>query len=674
MKNSNIHICRTLNDFAFETGQFFRNGATVFRIVETRGAYFTVEHATSLERRCVPYAELNNGFLSGKIVPCAEAEISRALSGDGFIEDDYPAVIKGAISLLSDSAKTAGLKIIKYLQALRGIGYSSLRPTPLLALDYTRLTEKFKDAKPPKLSTLYKWSLIVDRTGGDLRAAFPNYVSRGGRGKNRIQPEVESLLQKIFESLQGNAKARIKFSWIADDLFRQMIEQYGREKAVILMPSVSTIVRETKKTIGSYGICVRNEGKKAANKKFREWHPRDRATEPLEVVEFDDKDTGVFGIDEVTGLPFGRIYLTAGLDQHSAVPMGLSISEQPRNTWSAINALVNCVLPKDLTLPEWSGVKGDIPYMGKMGIALFDNALYNHAAALEAAAIEIANLIIAWAKPYAPTEKSGIEGFNGRMISDFLVTLPGFSGPKKSRDMVSEGMRTANLSVAVFKKLFNEWAYNVYCNTPGARGLTPRQTWEMGMLGRKPRLPPDINLIRLSAMPTRTIRLRPEQILFIGLNYQNERLGVLRRFLGHNAEVKFKHDLKRLEKILVLDPKHNEWFEVPSVNPEYTTGLSLYQHKLIRKKARENGVHNPSSPQYMQYRAELATMVEQLRWSKKLTERKSANRTGGIESVAPTLQSQSQVVIMTDLEAKVNQLEAVEMEVGDEGWEFPALI
>lgn len=674
MPHSHGRSTRVSSDFAFEIGQSFRHGSTVFRIAAQYGQYFTLEHTVSLDRRHITFAELTHGILRGEIVPCTEEEITRSLLGDSFLEDDSATVITGAISLLSDSAKLAGLKVIKYVQALKAIGYTTLRPTPLLSLDLQRTAQRFNDLDPPKLSTLYRWSLEIERAGGDLRAAFPNYADRGGRGKSRLQPQAQDALQKILGRLGADPKAKLKYTWVANELFHDLRELHGREQAVAYMPSMSTVTRETKKAFGAYAIYVRKHGKKAADRKFRTWYPRDRATEPLEVVEFDDKDTAVFGIDDLTKLPYGRIYLTAGVDQESGIPMGTSISPQARNTWSAINALVNSVLPKDLTQPEWADVTSEVPFMGKMGIAVFDNALYNHSAALEVAAFDIANATIAWAKPYTPTEKSAVERFNGTMMSEFLVTLPGFAGAKKTidNDSVLEGMRSANLSIEDFRRRFNHWAYDAYCNKPRESGRTPRQHWEVGMLGRRSRIPRDVNRVLIAAMPGYTTKLHKEQIRFNGLIYQNQRLDTLRRRLGHNAVIEFKQHPEKIEKIFVRDAINNEWFEVPSANPEYTRNLTLYQHKLIQKMARDDKVKNPSVPQYIDYRVKLSRLVEQLRWSTKLKERKIANRIAISHSPDAGFHTQTQTVTVTvtDLESSVNEIDAVEMELGDEGWEF----
>ena len=601
-------------DFAFEVGQLFRREATVFKLAKIVPFNFVLENVHSLDRRLVQIAELEKGFLDGVVVPCDESMLVLGSPSNSTATDDEAVVVTGAISMMSDAAQRAGKLRIKYIKALRALGYSSLRPTDLLALEFERLKKQLGDVDVPTLSTLYACSLKVDAQNGDWRAAFPNFAGRGGRGKWRGNAEVLALLPDLMKGLRDDEKRRIRYSAITDDLQKKLMDKHGADKALVLLPSVSSIARYTKKEFGAYFICCRNRGRKVADKKFRDWHPRDRATAPLEVVEFDDKDTRVFGIDERTGLPAGRIYLTSGLDQGTGTPLGFSISDKPRNTWSAINAVVDCVLPKDLSHPDWSEVKSDVPYCGKMAVAVFDNALYNHATHMQAATLDISNAIVGFAQPFTPTEKATAEGFNGLVGSEFLPDLPGFAGAKDSRDLLKEGLLAANLGEAQFRRLLLKWVYDVLCNSPfGDDGATRRQRWEAGMRGRHPRFPSDINRVLLAAMLSRRLKLRPELILFMGLIYQSARLQALRRRLGHNAYVDFKHHPKRIDRIHVQDPFNKEWFVVPSVNPEYTSLLTLAQHRLIGKMARENGIRNPAVPELLHYKAELAKLVEQAR-------------------------------------------------------------
>lgn len=657
--------------FTIEVGQFFRRGPTVFRISEDFGSRLRLEHVVSLESKHIETAELASSYSRGELIPCTKEDAARAISGEVFLEDDGPKVLGNVVSAYGDTAVDYGLKILKYIEELQACGYRNLRPQPLIKLDIEKIAKKIGDEKPPKASTIYKHWLSITRSDGDKRAAIPLYRNRGGRGQPRISLEAIAELQKLATRIKNNKKEKINFRKIESELFHELSILHGNDKAIILKPSLSTVTSVIKSEFSQYEIYARKYGKKEANRKYRNWHPRNRATFPLEVVEFDDKDTRVYAIDERTGLPCGRIYITSGVDQYSTVPIGFSISDKHRDTWSAINAIANSILPKDLTGLDWSEVRSEVPFMGLIGKIVFDNALYNHARNLEEAALEMSNATISWAQPYTPTQKSCVEDFNGCITEDFLINLPGFGGPKVTQDLIKDGISSAILTVQEFRKKFHTWAYDVFCNTPRVGGLTPRQKWESQEMSHRPKLPLDIQRVRIATMFRHTLKLRPGGILFVGLAYNNNWLETYRRNVGYNATVSIRFDPVRLDEIYVLDENIREWFSVPSANPEYTKYLTLAQHKLVRKSAQINGVRNPAVPQLLVARARLAESVAQWTRSSKFRERKLAARVG--EIIETQEKSSPETVVVTELESQIMQIESVLIETSDEGWEFPEL-
>ncbi|MDD5249121.1 MAG: Mu transposase C-terminal domain-containing protein [Rhodocyclaceae bacterium] len=666
-------------DFAFERGQILRRGDTIFRIVEERGAFLVLEHSTTLERKVQDMSAVYLEYSKGLIVPSTMEEEQQAFHGV-VSTDPTDKVLDGIpIDMLSEAQRRHLRSVLKYISELRRLGYECLRPTPLLRLDYERVRHQMRDAKPPladlALSTIYEWSLVLDKSGGDARAVVPMFQERGGRGKWRVPQVADAAIRKVFVQLRADTNAKIRACDVEDRVMHIVCMEVGQAQTPLVMPGRSTISRRIKTEFSAYELTRRNKGKALADKEFRTSFPRDRAEWPLEVLEFDDKDSRIFLIDEGTGLPYGRGFVTPGMDQYSRVPMGFSISELPRSAWSAICALTNAILPKDPSAPEYVLVRSPIEFAGKPGIALFDNATYNHVEEIDNAAREI-DLTPAWAKPRTPTEKTVVENFNGIMDARFFSTLPGYAGHKSDRAGLVRGTASANMSKEQFEQLLLKWAYDDYCNAPGEEGYTPRQRWHEHTRMVKPRFPLDI--YRLKIVPTlrHTVSLRPEGILFTGLIYQNDRLQKLRRTIGAKARVEFRYDPRDMSIVYVFDALARQLFVVPSANLEYTRGLTLYQHRLIRKMARLRRKTNPSIPELQETREELRILVEQSRGSTKKRERMMARRAGNVPGQPPTTDSSppSSPVEMTDLEAQVADIDDVEMEVGDEGWEVPETI
>jgi hypothetical protein len=98
---------------------------------------------------------------------------------------------------------------------------------------------------------------------------------------------------------------------------------------------------------------------------------------------------------------------------------------------------------------------------------------------------------------------------------------------------------------------------------------------------------------------SRTVQL--SGIEFETLRYQSPALSALRNYLQSRAykeqrksgdkqdesreeKVQIKYDPMDLNTLYVYDPRpdHQDWLPVPAVNQEYTKGLSIDEHKVIR--------------------------------------------------------------------------------------------
>ena len=674
--NSNNHAPPTSRDFCLAQGLVLRAGPTVFRVTQIHEGVVTLEHLVSFERRVISQTRLLTEIAGGKILVAAPRDELRALEGDLFIEDDHKSIARLPIDELSDPQREHVLRVMRYIRGLRQLGYVKLVPThPTIQLDLNRLQKKFGDLKSVKVRWLYKWSLKLDQANGDPRSIVPQYNRRGGSGGKRLDPLVEDAINRALKERKDDPTAKIRtHDLLKDSKAILEIEHPGRPDLTIGV-NWSTINRRVKETFTAYETCRRNQGKAVADKIYRGWYPREQAEFPLEVAEADDTDTCVFLVDEKCGLPSGRGFLTTIVDQNSLNCHGYELSHKPRSTWSAISSLINAILPKDRAHPDFAKSATGCEFYGKPGVIVFDNALWNHVIELEEAAHSI-GIIPAWAKPKTPTEKAYQEGWFGRLKREFLPDLPGFRGDKKLREGLQEGLASANMGLLEFRQTFVKWTYDVYANTPqGKDGLTPRQRWHLGTRLAHPRLPVDINGLKLVPCLQKTKKLREGNILFCKLIYHSPFLHMLGRVYGHNADVRFRFNPGDLGEIFAFDPQLKIYIPIPAVNQEYARGLSLYQDQLIRKMAKEAKVSNPSVPQLLLFREQLRVLTHQLRYSTKLKDRKRAARTGEIESTdaadgkhkAPA----QETIAVTELEDHILDIEEVEMDMEEDGWTLP---
>lgn len=661
--------------FTLESGQKLQHGLTKFEVVRVVGEQVILRNLETMEERFTTAASIYDEYAARRLVPAASREQVTELSALPYERTSF--AIFGTD--LSEAARRHAYSLFKYITELRKLGYQCLRSTPLLELDFSRLKDRMqcedRELINFSLRTVYEWSLKYDRLQGDYRALVPNFADRGGSGAGkRLPPALLEAMRKTFLDIRANPIRKIRTFDVLLDVQAELQKAMPADQVSLAQPSWSTLNRIIKSEFSAYEICLRNKGIANANKQFRSHYPRDKAQRPLEVVEFDDKDTRIFLIDEFTDLPMGRGFITAAVDQFSTRPLGLSISHRHRSTASALAAFRATMLPKGPTMHQ-AGLELSVSdAFGSPGITIFDNALYFHAAALESAIHEASSGMCAWAKPRTPTEKSVVENFNGELVEYLLSELPGFGGAKEDKSQLNEGMASASMGVNDFKSIVMQWAYNIHANKARENGLTPAQTWDASMRHTRSRLPMNLDQFDAYFSLSHEVQLRPEGVRFLGLIYQSDQLIHLRHRLGSCAKIFFRYPAEEtLDRIFVRDPFEKRYFMVPSVQREYTERTSIYQHRLIRKMTRDRMIKNPSLPDLLKARADLQQLIRQSRSSSKRRERSWANKASSNEVEFSTVHATDTITVesVTELEYQVCQIDETVLEVIDEHWDIP---
>lgn len=527
------------------------------------------------------------------------------------------------------------------------------------------------------ISTLYDTDLRIRKLGGDPIAVVPDFANRGGRGQLRIDERtaeiVSAEITRVRDETIGPVVKKVIFQSVTAIINAR---NAGLPSDPIPHPGESTVNRLITKLIPAHEIFRRRKGTRATARAYREHaHARDTAMWPLEIGEYDDIDSTIFAVDERTGLPWGRVYLTNGLSQSTLSVLGYDLGDKPRSYQSAINAICESLLPKEGCLP------GEMGY-GNQGTMLMDNASYNACKAMKTQSRAL-SLLLASARPYGPTEKSGIEHFNWIVKSDFCPRLPGWSGPKGDREAIDEGICTAALTLGQVGQMYRHWVTKEYANKVGDDGFTPRQRWLQHYGRHGP-------AVRYSKAQLSLVRLRPETLTFresgglmrLRLRYASQELVDLRRRLGARVEVQVFVDSGDLSYLIVADPMTGNLLRVPSSEDRrYVTNIAERQQEMILSIARERGIKNPSVNDLWNARMELEKLVQQASRANRLRKRTWARRMGSghapgeAETIIPrtsdgpapsTGVTKAETRVMTELEYQVEELLAVALTPEDQ--------
>lgn len=531
------------------------------------------------------------------------------------------------------------------------------------------------DATAFSLRTLQKAKKLLDLSGGDAVALLPRFDLRGGVGKPRTDDAAEAILNQVVDLARASPFVKPSTE-VYQEVYAAVRAEGVRRGIEIKPPSPSTVRRRLELAISRYERDKKLLGAREANRKYRNSYPRKQPDRPYLEVQIDDTDTGVFLIDDHTGLPSGRAILTVGIDAYDLVPHGLVVGPDPRSAQSAVDCILDGLLPKDPRRPEYVDfATGWIGY-GRAANYVMDNPPQNHAEQLLALQVKL-NAPMSWAKPYAPTEKTCVEHFNDIVKAKCLPRLPGWSSGEVRDDSVKNGMRQAILTVSQFKRHLTQWIVEVYLNEPGIDGLTPLQR-------RAQSLNPSPVVMSLSHADLQILRMIPRKarfrdsggLLLLQLRYNSDQLEKLRRRIGKNASVNVFLDPDDVGRIAVEDPHTKAMLFVPCLEEErYTSFLSVRQQRQILKMARERGIKNPSLDELVKARHQLSQLVDEMRRDARLRVRQKAQRIDVQAMPTPTsthtssnaaVPTQSVEVLMTDAEHLLAQLE--EIDISDLEW------
>lgn len=583
--------------------------------------------------------------------------------------DDIPETLR------SEAAAHVWVEKIKWLNRLKRKGYTSLQDNEDLELTLREIEHETVQKCPFKPSTLYKASRELKRSEHGYKAIFPQFALRGGKGQSRLPEPIEAVISEVLHNAEDAAFGLLQASRIHEAVVGKVSQlRRADPNTIYATPSLPTVTRRLNEHFTAFEIFARKYGVERAKKKFRTNGSRVTADRALDVVEFDDKDTDCFLIDERTYLPWGRAYVTAGVDQATYSVLGLSISEHTRSIQSAWAAFEHAVYPKDMGHPDFVECIHPWEAYGHIGTAFFDNATYNAALDLQASVLEY-GAEVGFAEPMKPTNKSCIEHFNDVLIRNFVCHLPGWSGEKEDREALNNGIGNAVYTLGEFRRELMAWITDIYSNsTIGSTGKSPREAWKGAFQFGGPLLPRRIPPLTLAGTVRQTLKKRDSGgLLRKQLRYQSPELHELMKGIGSKFDYVLRYKPYDLSHLMVQNPRTNAYLRVPCVeDPRKYEYISDYQQSLIlkyRAKSKKNGA---KPIDLFEARQRLIDNTRQLAASNSMQKRKAARRTGQIPEVEEFMErtKKPQLPPKSKVEKFVNEIDEYELEEEDYEVEF----
>lgn len=446
-------------------------------------------------------------------------------------------------------------------------------------------------------------------SGGDIRSLVPRTTQRGGKQQSRLDEAVDRIITATLEkyasiverdSTVDQIMAEIVNTVADENLFRAPDEQ-------LVPPSESTLRRRIR-AVGEKRVLGRTLSRRE-QKAEADVHPSSQPTRILERVEIDHTQLDFFVVDERDGLPIGRPYITACIDKYSGMVPGWHLGFQPVSYISIMRCLRHALLPKP-DYREQYGTENTYPVYGLPEKLCIDNGRDFRSLALKEALAEI-GIIREEMPKQTPWFKGSIERYFRSVNQRLLKGKPGYSFGNVFRLGDYNAQKDAVISLAAFLEIFHIFMVDIYPYT-WHRGLEaiPMERWQTGWQRFKPDVFEDASTLHILLLPSAERVLQPRGIEWEWNYYRSPALARLRELYG-NSKVRFKYDPDDLSTIYIRDTTSPQgWMEFHSTNPDYTQGLSLAKHRMIRQQVYEE--KQRIEPQSLAHaKAHIQTIIEQ---------------------------------------------------------------
>lgn len=440
------------------------------------------------------------------------------------------------------------------------------------------------EGKLPSTDAVIRWRRKYLQAGHDVVAVIARKDKRGNRTP-RYPQEVIDLVEKAIDSVYLTEERNTVQDVI--DRAHSLINQENKLRPVPLhlKKPTRTLIQRMIFDIPAYDRCVARYGRVIANRRFRSVLKNRLTHAPLQRAEIDHTILDLMAIDDNSGLPLGRPYLTVCIDDYSRCILGVYIGFEPPSYLTVAHCLKHAFLPKTDLKELYPKVEGEWLAHGVMDILVVDNGPEFHCTSLENACYA-QGIEIHYSARKTPWFKGKIERVQGTLNREVAHGLPGttFSNIFEKEDY--DPAKHAVVRLSTLKEIVHIWIVDVYHErVHRTLKAPPVAMWKSAIAEEDIYLPDDP--ARLDAIMGRSEqrRLTHKGIELDCLFYNSPELTTLRRQLGDVLDVEVRVDDANIGRIYVMSPDKHRIFKVPAVNLGYADGMSAWQHKVCRRYA-----------------------------------------------------------------------------------------
>lgn len=535
-------------------------------------------------RRIVPGTDVMHGGAHFRVVDIVNPMqlIAESMEGKRYVLNTANVSFDTATSAVTSTPDLATINEKQWADALRI--YEMIRP--LVDMGYRNRTrddvQKIADKMNKHITTVYRLLDVYEETG--LVSSLLR-KKRSDKGRARLAPEVEAIIQATIEEFHLTAQRR-RPSRTAAEVAKRCIQAR-------LSPPDEKTVRGRINAIAGEVQTRRREGAKVAAEKYEPIRGHFPGADfPLAIVQIDHTPMDLIVVDDVHRQPINRPFLTTAIDVYSRMVVGFYITLDPPGALSTGLCLSRAILGKEIFLAKL-GIDLTWPCWGVMARIHTDNAKEFRGTMLAMAADQ--HGIIRERRPKGRPHFGGhVERAFRTHMDEIHNELPGttFSSVKHKKEYDSEGR--AVMTLDALEHWFTLFILGVYHQKPHS-GIDwpPIVKWEQGIRGTDvtlgtgvPARVADEDRLRLDFMPYFKRTVQEYGIQNEGIFYWTD---ALRRFIHmpdpqHPSSTKTfvcRYDPRDLSCIWLYDDEAKQYIEVPYRNLA-RPAISLWELKKAK--------------------------------------------------------------------------------------------
>lgn len=435
----------------------------------------------------------------------------------------------------------------------------------------------------PHFSTVCRWRRKYLENDKSIHKLIDQDQRRGNRNRRYPQEVIKIVLDAIDLHYMTLERKSIQDTLDQAELAVRRENKLRPTDTQLPLPTRRLLSAEIGR-IPAFDKCAARYGREAAIKMFRSVLSHRTTLLPLERAEIDHTRLDIMVIDDETGLPTGRPWLTICIDDFTRCILGVYVSFSSPSYMTVAKCLVDSFMPKTNLRTLFPSVVNSWDAHGVMRELVVDNGSEFHSQSFELACLML-GIEIHYSARKTPWFKGKVERVQGSLNRAVAHGVPGttFSNIFEKGDYDPKKHSIARLST--LNENIRIWIADHYHQKPHRTlKVSPQDAWRNSIRTEDIRLPNDLHLFDAIVSKSASRVLTHKGIEFECLFYNSPELANLRRRYGETLEVDIRYNDEDIGSIFVVY-QNVPPIKVRALKYAYAKGLSKWQHKLFRDYA-----------------------------------------------------------------------------------------